>query len=997
MTTAKNEISAPGDFPFSAAEELQQSVVLRFERIVDLYPSRLAASDHREALTYSALNAASNRLAQVILENIGAGDQGPIAFLLGHEISALTALLAILKAGRPYIALHAADPVERLQAMISNAGPACVISSRQFQPVVEQLAAGADAGQILYVDDLDPGATADNPGIHVQPEAPFSIVYTSGSTGEPKGMVLSHAYVNFCNLHETTSWDLSASDRITLMTSLSFGAAFANVMGALLNGGTICLYDFRGLGAGPALEWIRAQQITVLRLTPSMLRAIFERAPEGLILPDLRIVTLGGEPAKASDVALFKAHTTEHCTLINILASTEASKLATFTIGHGDVIPDGLLPAGYPIPEKEIMLLDDDGQLVDTGEAGKIVIRSRYLASGYWRQPQLTAAKFRPDPDQAGVQIFYSGDLGRWRADGVLEFLGRKDSMVKIRGYRVELSEIEARLQEHPLVKEAAVIARPGKRRPDQLQLIAYVVLHPGSQAKVSTLRQHLSAHLPDYMVPSFFVFLDRLPLNVNGKVDRRALPDPSERAALSAAELPSDAIEERLVEIWSSILRLDRVGVHDNFFELGGDSLSVLSMMLDVEQALGMPVPQTFFRTPTIHSLGKLLQQPGELPSQPEAGFQLERPRVATASSTAIRSPVRKSISRILRVAKKLRWQVDEVMLVLLVLSRSVLGLTVQQARARVYRLADQRWLLNTLYRRKQRLFRRFLGSFGRSAQDFPQLFRQNVIANLLSALMEITPPFPPDSASTYYRDRNRLIEDTPLEQLDDHFPVSGLHHLEEAYRQGRGVVLVSFHGTAHDRVASRVLSRRLGGVPIQTIAHKIAEEQSEFSGYRDLMPSAVAGSLYAQLAFHGQTLLRQGKIVRLLSDTSAPGAPGRSYEFQIGDRRYRVKPGFAELALNTGAAVIPTFGRFIEDGRLLVEILPPLDPGRGTRAEQIKALVLQYSAFATAAITGHPEMMHWKKMRTHLGRRPATLAESQPGGWQESFGKSSIAQSEE
>ncbi len=597
MTSIHNEVSVPDDFVPAPADLLEHSVILRFEQMVGLHADRVAVRDEERALTYRALNAAANCLARILIETCGHGD-APIAFLLEHDISSIVTLMAILKAGRPYLALHSANPVERLKRMVTNAMPACLVSTRRYQAIGEELSSPVAPIQTLYLEDLDLSREADNPAVYVPVDFPFAIFYTSGSTGEPKGIVISHRYVNSYVLYQTNRWYQSPSDRISQVTSITFAASWANIMEAFLSGAMLCMFDFKSRGAEPTLNWIASEKISLLRLTPSVFRAIFDRTPQGLILPDLRAVIVSGEPAKASDVDIFKSHTADHCILINIFASTEAGGIANYPVGHRSVITDEYLPAGYPYTGKEILLLDEEGKQVPPGEKGEIVIKSRYLSSGYWGQPELTVQKFLPDPAHPEIKIFHTGDMGRWRDDGALEVLGRHDTQIKIRGYRIDVSEIESVLQKIPSVKEGIVVTRPSKFRRDESQLVAYVVLHTGRTATGAALRQSLIAKLPDYMLPTAFVFLDQLPLNVNGKVDKQALPEIPERVDLTEKDLPVDQVEERLLAIWEKVFGLEKIGVRDDYFELGGDSLMATHLLLTIEKEFSRKMPLTVIST---------------------------------------------------------------------------------------------------------------------------------------------------------------------------------------------------------------------------------------------------------------------------------------------------------------------------------------------------------------------------------------------------------------
>jgi len=538
----------------------------------------------------------------------------------------------------------------------------------------------------------------------------------------------------------------------------------------------------------------------------------------------------------------------------------------------------------------------------------------------------------------------------------------------------VELSEIELRLREHPAVKEAAVLAQPGRLRPEALELVAYVVLKAEQTSTAGELRAHLAGRLPEAMVPAHILFLPRLPLNTQGKVDRRALPGIPERPELEAADLAADATEARLVEIWRSHLKTERVSVQDNYFERGGDSLSVLSMLLDVERAFGRPVPRTFFRAPTIRGLAAILNAAEPQAEGTAQSFELEGHRPGGQPRGAARNPVRRWLAQRRSDLKLIRKRYDETFPYEWLLAQTALRMPYAQAVAHVLRASRQAAAPGLVYWRKRRLFVRLLHSMGIHSGE-AELIGRAVTHNVLFKLVERRPPFRMLRRGRFATDRKRILEAVTAEEQQAWFPVSGLEHLQSALQRGKGVILLSFHGTAQGILTNRMLARRLGGLRPQIIAHNLAVESSAFSGVRELMPSTVAGSMYAEVAYFGQQILKQGRSIIINADTFAEG-PGRTFTIHIGDRVYEIKPGFAELALNTGAQIIPSFGRFLEDGKLLLEFLPPLQPGAGPREQQVERLVHLYEEFVNQAIKAHPEMLFWKRMATHLRRKSVSRA---------------------
>jgi acyl-coenzyme A synthetase/AMP-(fatty) acid ligase len=946
-------------------------VVRLFENVVARYHDQVAvrAADH--VWTYAGLNTAANNVAHALLSTAGTGPE-PVAILVEHDSLAIVGMFGALKTGRPHFVLPTGAPDQRITSIWEDAQPAALISVSALKPVVERLFATVGIAPVVYIDEVDLVRDAPDPGIYPPALTPYCILYTSGSTGQPKGILIDHRVEHHWVAERTFGRYEAPGVPAGLVSPISFAAPKERVLQTLQHGATLCVFDFAAQGPAAAADWLRSEHIQVLRTTTSIFRLIFEHLPEGAVLPDLRLVHMGGAPAHSRDFELFKAHTHSACQFSHGFANSESGSLTYVSLGHDAVVEEGALPAGYLVGDAEILLLDDNGSPVAAGEVGEIVVRGAYLPVGYWRRPDLTASRWSRDPKDPSLRLAYIGDLGRWRPDGMLEFVGRKDWMVKINGQRVELGEVEAQLLSNPQVRDAAVAARPVSPGSEQLRLVGYIVPAQGAAPTTSALRSFLGQRLPAYMVPSTFLFLEALPRLDGTKLNRNALPEPPPREAPAAEEMPGDELEARLVEIWSSLLHVDGIGVHEDFFELGGDSLSVLSMMLDVERLAGRPVPRDFFRTPTVRGLASLLQRPEEESSENEEDdFQLAgAERSAAALHVARRNRLRTVVVTLREWAKNLRKSVEAFDLLEWFWSRRVRRMGFFEARRLLLRLSDQHMLLSVLYWRRKRLLRRYLASLGVPAGDLRRRVRHSFLAGFMSRLVGRQADYFGGEGSAFVRDRQRLIADTPLERLQDDFPVIGLEHVEAALRGGQGAILVTFHGGAAGRPLTELLSRRLGGAKIQGLTQRRAEASSGFAGKRDLMEPAVAGSVYAELAYYGQLLLRQGRIVRIAGDTFAPG-PGAVFEIRVGDRRYEIKPGFAELALNSGAPVIPFGARVLENGRILTEFESPLDPGRGTREDQIRALVDQYESYLNRVLAGHPEIRRWKTMTTHLRRK--------------------------
>jgi len=595
-----------GTFVEFTKEEIEQSIPERFEKIVAKYPDRIAVKTQNQTFTYDALNRVANRIAGAILERLGEGEE-PVALLFEHGALIIAAILGILKAGKFYVSLDPAFPHTRLAYMLADTESKLLLTDKQHLSQAQQLAQGGQ--KLLNCDDLDASIAAENLNLPIAPDAYALILYTSGSTGNPKGVLHNHRSVLVETRNSTNDERICHDDKLTLWHSCSFVNSNRNMYAALLNGSALLSYGLATLGFVPLGEWMRINRITILDTLPTSFRRLCETVAPDAKFPALRVLRLAGESINRADVTLFQRHFLSHCVLVHAIGPTETFTIRRYFITQKWRASDPKVPLGYAVPDKEVFLLDDAGREVSADQIGEIAARSKYLACGYWRRPDLTQAAFISDPCGGDERLYLTGDLGMILPDGCLIYMGRKDFQVKIRGYRVEVAEIEAALLGLDSIK-AAVVRGQADAAGEQ-RLLAYVVPAMGHTPTVSELRPALVKTLPDYMIPSVFVFLDTLPLLPNGKVDRLALPDPeSTRPALDTPfTAPRTLIEEELAKIWAEVLSLDRVGIHDNFFELGGHSLGATRIISQVIKHFQLELPlQALFQSPTVAEMATVI-----------------------------------------------------------------------------------------------------------------------------------------------------------------------------------------------------------------------------------------------------------------------------------------------------------------------------------------------------------------------------------------------------
>ncbi len=598
-----------GRFIEFKSEEIEQSIPDRFEQMVRLYPSRLAVKTKNQTLTYDELNKAANRVANAILAQRGEG-QELIAVLLEHDAQVITAILGVLKAGKIYVPLNPSFPGNRISYLLDHSRASLIVTNDQNLSVGKNTAK-KNGCQLLNMEDSNSSWSADNPALPISSNRFACVVYTSGSTGQPKGCIENHRNVLHRIMNYTNSIHICSDDRLVLVASCTVSAGLHNTYGALLNGAALFPFDVQREGVVNLAKWLNQQEITIYHSTSTVFRPLVSALSRPEEFPKLRLIRLGGESVSKGDVELYKKHFPPDCILVIGLGTSETATIRKYFIDKETQIIGNNVPVGYPMEDMKVLLLNDEGQEVSFNQIGAIAVKTAYLTPGYWRRPDLTRAAFLSQPKGEGEHIYRTGDLGLMRPDGCLEHHGRIDFQVKVRGQTVEVKEIEMMLLDHAAIKEAVVLGcrdQCGDQR-----LAAYLVPATQPAPTVSDLRRFLKEKLPDYMIPSVFVIQDALPLTPTGKVDRLALPAPNKsRPELGNSYVaPSTPVEKELAQIWAEVLSLDEIGIHDNFFDLGGHSLLATQVISRVINAFKVELPiKSLFESPTVADMAVVITE---------------------------------------------------------------------------------------------------------------------------------------------------------------------------------------------------------------------------------------------------------------------------------------------------------------------------------------------------------------------------------------------------
>jgi len=582
-------------------------------------PDAIALNWMGNSLTYNELNSRANKLAHY-LRHLGIGPDNIIGVCMERSFEMVIGILGVLKAGGAYLPLDPSYPKDRISYILEDSGAKLVLTHEKTAGVIQK-----DGCQLISLDlnwsDISVASEADPEKI-TRSENLAYIIYTSGSTGKPKGVMITHS--NLCQFIRIASetLDIYQKDKYLQTASIAYALSVRQLMIPLSCGSTLVLATADATRDPLALfDLIKRQNVTLMDMVPSFFHACIHRLSD---LPEVersflfdnqlrRIVTVG-EPLYWDIPNDWINKFMHSARIVNIFGQTETTGMvAAYPIQEGLPGLTGIVPIGKSILDTRLYILNSDLELVANGETGELCVSNPCIARGYLHQPELTKEKFIPNPFSDGFSdcLYRTGDLACVDKDGNIQFLGRGDHQVKIRGQRLELSEIEVALRQHSSIKECVVSVRG--ETPDDKFLVAYIVPFNDQNLSSMDLRTFLKQRLPDYMVPSMFLFLDVLPMTPNGKIDRLSLPDPRDVAITSSGKFyidPRNDIERRVSTVWQELLNIESIGIHDDFFDLGGHSFLAVRLFSRIEQDLGVRLPLTvFFHATTIAQISALVE----------------------------------------------------------------------------------------------------------------------------------------------------------------------------------------------------------------------------------------------------------------------------------------------------------------------------------------------------------------------------------------------------
>ncbi|HEX8251914.1 MAG TPA: amino acid adenylation domain-containing protein, partial [Thermoanaerobaculia bacterium] len=551
------------------------SIAARFREVAASMADAPALVSSRGRYTYAEIDRWSDAIAADLIAADAPLD-APVAILTRDPLALVPAVLGAVKAGHFFVVIDASDPEERIEAIVRAAGATVCL--------IDEVTSARGGARALRIRAFAPSANEERPPDRAANEL-VQLVFTSGTTGTPKAVANRQRGFAERSVRAGARTGRASGERVSYTALPGFARATGEIFGSLLNGATLCAFDARSERLESLAAMIERERISILTLTPALFRRFVRALPAGIDLSSVKKLRIGADVMTVADVDAWRARFPRTTTLERAFNATEAGMVLHISIEHDTPIPGPLVPIGRPLPNVEVWLIDEDGNVVPDGEIGELVVRSPNVVHGYWNAPELTAEKFTFDPERPDTPTFRTGDLVRRDSDGLYYFVGRRDSRLKIHGRRIDPLEVESALCAHPSVREACAVAQVAAD--GEARLVAYAV----TSATPRELRKALRGTLPAWMVPARVYVVDALPMTASGKVDRHALAqrvEPLEQMEGNATE----DLEQTLRAIWSRVLGMS-VRVDDDFFDdLGGDSLNAAEIVSEVSRVTGRSLP---------------------------------------------------------------------------------------------------------------------------------------------------------------------------------------------------------------------------------------------------------------------------------------------------------------------------------------------------------------------------------------------------------------------
>lgn len=932
--------------PFEKTE-IEGSISTRWQRVVEHFPEQIAVTTaNGERYTYAELDQAANRLAHALLNALGT-ENCPVVLLFDHGYPLLIGILGALKAGKAYVAFDTTQELEQLQLLYKTVAPPVTVTNTTYYALAQTIATMTDAAtfnpQSIWRLETLPESNAASPALSIAPDAIATIVFTSGTVKQPKGVARSHRIVLYRTWYAVGTQPFGPGHCVAGIRHCGLGGGMLYLFFALLYGSTYCLYDLKRGSLQDLTEWLQRERISYFPPPIILFRQWLETLAPGAFYPHLRYIEPSGRKTRA-DLEPLWPHVSAECIVQTGYAATEVDRITSALITRHTSLPEGVLHVGTPLPDRTVSIIQEDGQVVDAknvavGEIGEIVVRSRYIPTGYWRQPALSSERFIQAGDGSDETIYRTGDFGYWRSDGNLELVGRQDSQVKLRGYRVVLGEVEDAIRTLPSVKEAVVTADEEKGL-----LLAYLVAASEPPPSANLLRDALAAKLPHYALPNHIIFLPHLPLLTSGKVNRRALPAPEpSRGGLTTPYVPPRTqVEAALVAIWERLLPVYPIGVEDHFFDLGGHSILALRLLHAVEQHFQQPVAlRQFIFKPTIAHLATLFNTN----ISNEAPDGEEHADLSTLMDHAELRALYEALddkAEIDRLRNRIRPKptVPRRLQSLLRLPQSV-------ALPLFYQLLQQTWVQQRYMPRQTGLVQQFLAGM----EEMPA--QKSLVTRCLFF-----------GALSHFGVRQTLF--TRLEAANK-ISVVGVDALAAARSRQQGVILLTSHN--YQSPYFRTFRLTQGWISNMTLLtrnrtfDKVRAEQI----------------LYTRQLELARQRLQQGQAIYIAPDVDR--GHGTSITVPFHGRMHPFRTSFAELALLTAAQIFFVASDLQAYDRFSFQLLGPYDMGTTAMnyTERVQHLMNQYVAHLRQQWARNPWALPWWLMSEHLAYPPVTIEKSE------------------